>query len=161
MSKILLFGPWKIVIMGLLLPICLGGIYGTISIISYLRKPVYAELTSPLERSVVQDVCMQLSIPTTQSPCQEGQRVYAPDFFGLIHSTFKVGINTYDDVEEKIGKYRFDCETPVTYRTRTGFDTNYRCWYDLNGDRVYKFGFRFTLNGVITQSFFNGWETPF
>jgi hypothetical protein len=97
----------------------------------------WREKTSPLHEDVIQDICLKFIIPPNDSRCKSGSKVYAPDFFGDITRAFRAknGIySTYDEVQNKIGKYQFDYEPPVTDGSGR---TYFVVWYDLRGDRVF------------------------
>ena len=74
----------------------------------------------------------------------------APDFVSIIKDTFRpyeeYGTQiseaaTYDDVEKKIGKFRYECEPAET--TGAGL-TFFSCSYDLRGDREFVMTFLYT-----------------
>lgn len=113
--------------------------------------PKVSEVTTPLEATVVQDVCQQLALSKSDPLCQAGATVYAPDFFPAIKAAFKPGVNTYDDVQKKLGKYQYYCEPPVAHREGDNFITIFVCHYDLNGDRVFPFAFSCTKDGIIDR----------
>jgi len=97
----------------------------------------WREKTSPLDPAVISDLCTTFSIPEGDPKCKSDSVVYAPEFFGVIRRTFQPDEDdwaTYDEVQEKLGKYQFRYEAPVT--TADGF-TYFCVWYDLRGDRIF------------------------
>lgn len=99
--------------------------------------------TTPLAKSVVEDICSQLGIRESSDHCQSGNMVYAPDFFGEVKAYFRNlpdRDKTRDIVQDKLGAYLEYCEEPAT-------DGHYRCSYDLRGDKKYPIFFYFNNDG--------------
>jgi len=99
----------------------------------------YKSITTPLPASVVEDICLKLNIMASSDNCQSDMPVYAPDFFDEIETYFgDVPRNnrTYDFVQERLGIYLDYCATPYP-------NGDYRCVYDLRGDRLYPVYFYF------------------
>jgi hypothetical protein len=72
-----------------------------------------------------------------------------PIFFGVIREAFAPNDDvwaTYDEVQQKLGKYQFAYDPPVT--TGDGF-TYFVVGYDLQGDRVYPIGMFFYEDGKL------------
>lgn len=93
--------------------------------------------TSSLSQGVIDDLCLKFKLPPNDPRCHPGARVYAPDFFGDISATFQPKHGpwaTYDEVQQKIGKYQFLLEPLVT--TGDGI-TYFVAHYDLKGDQVF------------------------
>jgi len=130
--------------------LCLLLLYGTVLIVGeqIARHPVH-EVTTPLKPEVVQDVCRALDLPEADPLCKPGAVVYAPDFFPRIKKAFKPGVTTYDDIQEKLGKYQYKCEDPVYYPSLE--QTYFWCDYALNEDHVFPFSFAFTEDRVLSR----------
>jgi hypothetical protein len=123
-----------------------GALYG---LYTYIDATHWREKTSPLDQDVIKDICLKFALPSDDPRCQPGSQVYAPDFFGVITRAFRPtdGVSsTYDEVQEKLGKYQFDYNPPVT--TGDGL-TYFRAWYDLKGDRVYPIVMFFYADGRL------------
>ena len=100
----------------------------------------YTKITTPLPRSIVDDICSKFEIDPNDTRCLPGAVSYGPDFFEDIKSYFK-GLprqdQTFATVEEKLGPYLISCEKP----DNEGY---YSCSYDLRGDGRYRIGVFFT-----------------
>lgn len=99
--------------------------------------------TTPLTKSVVDDICLQLDIRESSDHCQSNAVVYAPDLFDEIKTYFRNlpdQDKTYDVVRDKLGAYLDSCEEPAP-------DGHYRCKYDLRGDKKYPIFFYFNQGG--------------
>ncbi len=118
------------------------------------RVPEPSEITTPLDPSVVRDVCSSLGLGDDCPQCRPGAVVYAPDFFPAIRRAFREGRATWQEVDSRLGAYRYDCEDPVEVRRLRA--TLIRCKYDLRGDHVYPFAFTFTDSGVLYAITFGG-----
>lgn len=109
----------------------------------------WREKTSPLDQSVINDICLKFAIPSDDVRCQPNAQVYAPDFFGVITRDFQqhdTDWATYEEVQKRIGKYQFAYEPPVT--TGDGL-TYFVARYDLKGDRVYPIVMFFYSDGKL------------
>ena len=116
------------------LPTIAGAVIGLWDIPDQLN---WKAKTSPLRQDVVQDLCLKFGLSSADPHCQPANRVYGPDFFGVIRDAFQPTTGnwaTYDEVQDKLGKYQFAYDPPVT--TGDGL-TYFRAHYDLNGDQVY------------------------
>jgi hypothetical protein len=105
--------------------------------------------TSPLSQDVTDDLCLKFKLPSNDPLCQPGSRVYAPDFFNVIRATYQPKNGswaTYDEVQQKLGKYQFLYEPPVT--TGNGF-TYFVAHYDLKGDQVFPIVMFFYADGRL------------
>lgn len=103
----------------------------------------YKSITTPLDASVVEDICLRLEIKASSENCQSEMPVYAPDFFDEIKTYFSDlprKSRTYDTVQDKFGTYLDYCATPDP-------DGDYRCVYDLRGDHLYPVYFYFDEDG--------------
>lgn len=111
----------------------------------------WRERTSPLDPAVVSDICQKFDIPEGDDRCKPGAVVYAPDFFSTIGETFQPENRewaTYDQVEEKLGEYKYN-EEPIT---KVSDGTEYfRAWYDLHRDRVYPIVIFFYSDGRLMR----------
>ena len=109
----------------------------------------WKEKTTPLDPTVAGDLCVTFSLSSDDKRCQSGSTVYAPDFFDVIRKTFapsKGAWATYEEVQEKIGKYQYRFEPLVTQADGT---TYFVAGYDLRGDRVYPIGMFFYGDGRL------------
>lgn len=110
--------------------------------------PDYNQFTTPLDPEVVRDVCTTFQL-SDNLLCQEGSTVYADQLnravVKVLHS--EKGL-TYDNVENRLGKYRYQCSHPQTQRNGTKYFT---CDYDFNGDHVYKITVGYNQDGKVYQ----------
>lgn len=109
----------------------------------------WKEKTTPLDPAVVRDLCMAFSLSSEDKRCQSESVVYAPEFFGIIKETFapsKGPWMTFDEIQEKIGKYQYRFEPPVT---QVDGVTYFVVGYDFRGDRVYPIGAFFYGDGKL------------
>lgn len=99
----------------------------------------YTLHTTPLDKTVVEDICQKLGIQTSSANCQPNAVVYAPDFFDEIKAYFR-GLpdqeKTYATVQSKLGNYLIFCGKPDP-------EGRYTCRYDIRGDNRYPFFFDF------------------
>jgi len=100
----------------------------------------YKEVTTPLPRSVVEDLCSKFGISPDDPRCLPDSVVYGPDFYTDLKAYFK-GLpqekQTFATVEEILGPYVMYCEEPDK-------EGDYDCTYDLRGDGKYRIGVFFT-----------------
>ena len=97
----------------------------------------YTLHTTPLEKSVVEDICLKLGIQTSSEDCQPNAVVYAPDLFDEIKAYFRDlpdQEKTYATVQDKLGNYRVFCGA-------LNSDGHYSCRYDIKGDNAYSIFF--------------------
>jgi hypothetical protein len=109
----------------------------------------WREKTTPLDPVVARDLCVAFSLSSDDERCQPDSVVYAPDFFDIIRETFAPNNGawaTYDDVQEKIGKYQYKFEPPVTQADGI---TYFVVGYDLRGDGIYTIGMFFYGDGRL------------
>lgn len=107
----------------------------------------YTLHTTPLDKSVIEDICQKLDIQTSSANCQPNAVVYAPDFFDEIKAYFRDlpdQDKTYTIVQDKLGNYLVFCNEPNP-------DGHYRCRYDLRGDNRYPVFFRFDKNNFYYE----------
>jgi hypothetical protein len=126
------------------------------SVAPHVEVPEPSEITTPLDADVVRDICSSLGLGEECPQCQPGEVVYAPDLFPWIRRSFPEGVATREEVDSKLGVYRYECEEPV--ETNFGWRTLMlvTCHYDLRGDRVYPFAFTFTDKDVVYDLMFGG-----
>jgi hypothetical protein len=129
---------------------CLSFIAGAVIGLSDVPDKInWRAHTSPLSQQVIDDICMKFQLPPNDSRCQPGASVYAPDFFDDIRTTFAPANGswaTYDEVQQKLGKYQFTYEPPVT--TGDGH-TYFVAHYDLRGDQVFPIIMFFYADGRL------------
>jgi hypothetical protein len=110
----------------------------------------WKERTTPLPKETRDLLCSRLGLSSNDHLCNGNKDVYALDFVRIIGDTFrpyeKYGIQsseaaTYDDVEKKIGKFKYECEPDV--HQADGL-TYFYCSYDLRGDREFVMTFLYT-----------------
>ena len=117
----------------------------------------WKERTTPLPKNTVSILCDNFQLEKDHRLCNGKKDIYAPDFYDILRDTFRpyeaYGIPsseaaTYEDVEEKIGEFRYECFPVVT--TGDGF-SYFDCSYDFRGDREFIIGIMFTYpdNAVI------------
>lgn len=109
----------------------------------------WKEKTTPLDPNVVRDLCVAFSLSSNDKRCQPDSVVYAPEFFDVVRETFAPSNDTwatYEEVQEKIGKYRYRFEPLVT---QSDGITYFVAGYDLRGDRVYPIGMFFYDDGRL------------
>jgi len=123
--------------------------WGISQIYIYFHRDDWKRRTTPLPFQTVLILCKNLQIGMSNRLCNNTNDVYGPDFYPVISKTLKPYVYKYDkresmnfdDVEEKIGIFRYDCEPVVT--TADGF-SYYRCHYDFHGDREFIIGILFS-----------------
>jgi hypothetical protein len=103
--------------------------------------------TTPLSKSVVDDICSKLMIEKTSENCKDGAVVYMPDFYDDIKTYFwnlPSQDRTYHTVQDKLGAYLIECAKPNP-------NGHFRCRYDLRGDGVYSIAFYFDENDIYFE----------
>ena len=118
--------------------------------ILFLRGSLnWKERTTPLPMDTVNTLCANFQLERDHKLCNGKRDVYGPDFYDILRDTFRsyeyeIARNeakTYEDVEEKIGEFKYECDPVVT----TGDDFSYfMCRYDFRGDREFTIGIMFT-----------------
>lgn len=124
---------------------------GALAYDTYDELAHWREKTSPLAVEVVEDMCEKFALPEEDPRCQPGAVVYAPEFFRTIGKTFQPENRawaTFEQVEEKLGAYNYEKEPVTTLGDGTQY---FRCWYDLNGDRLYPIVIDFNADGSIRR----------
>lgn len=108
-----------------------------------LHRNDWKKRTTPLPKETRDLLCDRFGLPPEVSLCSSNKDVYALDFMPTIRDTFRpyeaYGTEsneaaTYDQVEKKIGIFKYECE-PVVHQA-DGF-TYFVCLYDLRGDREF------------------------
>lgn len=154
MKKQLSKGILIVVILALVLVVLVPCLYGILLVALELpHRLSWRDRTSPLSNEVLQDICQKFNLSNEDPRCKPGAKVYAPEFFqtiqrDFIHSDGEV-VN-YDYVQEKIGKYQYDCGPMIKERTGAEY---FSCDYDLQGDRVYPIGILFDSKGNVWRYF--------
>jgi hypothetical protein len=110
----------------------------------------WKERTTPLSEETRDLLCSRFGLSSDDPLCNGKKDVYAADFVEVVEDAFRpyewYGIPsseaaTYDEVEEKIGKFKYECEPTET--TGDGL-TYFVCSYDLRGDREFVMTFIYT-----------------
>jgi hypothetical protein len=134
--KILLAATIFGTIVGLPVVICTIGYLILIS-----HNDDWKKETTPLPLETITTLCGNFNLPQEHRLCDGKGDVYAPDFTRIIVETFRpyeeYQINsaesaTYEEVEKKIGTYKFKCGSVIT--NGDGF-SYFECYYDFRGDR--------------------------
>jgi hypothetical protein len=105
----------------------------------------YTEITTPLSRDVINDLCSKFEISPDDPRCLADSVAYGPDFYEDIRDYFHAlspEEATKEEVQIKLGAYLESCESPDK-------DGNYVCWYDLRGDGIYHIVVFFNQYGYI------------
>lgn len=106
--------------------------------------------TSPLPHETITILCSSFDLEKDHPLCAGEEEVYGPDFNNIIWDAFRPyeafetessEAATYDEVEEKIGIFKYQCEPVV--QEGDGF-TYFICNYDLRGDREFPIAIMFT-----------------
>lgn len=115
-----------------------------------LRQDDWKKRTTPLPRDTITVLCTNFQLENDDPLCSGKKDVYGPDFYNLLRDTFRPfeeyeidssEAATYEDVEEKIGMFKYECDDVAT--TGDGF-AFYSCRYDLRGDREFIIGIMYT-----------------
>jgi hypothetical protein len=107
----------------------------------------WKEQTKPLSEETKLDLCEKFQIDNNNI-CDKGRTVYSPDLFPIIYDFFNFEDNTVyrEDVENKLGDYLTECETPTILNDGTGY---YACFYDLAGDEVFPIFALYNADGIL------------
>jgi len=110
--------------------------------VSTKKEPPWYSLTSPLEQSVVNDLCEKLDIRVGErkSLCS-GEEIYADEFLGAIRRTFPKG-SSYEMVQDKLSDYQSRIVKP-----EGGYYFN--VFYDFRGDEVIEIRINFQNNELF------------
>ena len=134
----------------LFLFVCIVILIFTCRLMLAIRSDSWKKRTTPLPKDTINLLCANFQLEKDYSLCNEKKDIYGPDFYDILRDTFRpyeeYGIPsseaaTYEDVEEKIGIFMYECDPVVT--TGEGF-SYFRCRYDFRGDREFIIGIMFT-----------------
>jgi hypothetical protein len=114
-----------------------------------LRNSNWKKRTTPLPRDRVSTLCANFQLPKDHPLCNGKKDVYGPDFYDILRDEFRsyeyeIARNeaaTYEDVEDKIGEFKYECDAVVDQAD--GF-SYFMCSYDFRGDRDFVIGIMFT-----------------
>lgn len=131
---------------GFLVFFCILGIVLCLSLFlsEFLRRDDWKKETTPLPKETVTTLCKNLLLNNQNPLCNGFKDVYAIDFADVFEDTFLPETGnpaTYQDVENKIGDYKVECQ-PVVHLPASGY-SYFRCFYDLNGDGYWRYAFYF------------------
>jgi hypothetical protein len=114
---------------------------------TYVHRDDWKSRTTPLPRGTIAILCKNFELEEDHPLCSGEKDVYGPDFYDLIRDTFRPSEEyhskkdrpaTYDDVEKRIGVFKYICES-VVYEV--SWDRKYFiCHYDLRGDGEFLIG---------------------
>lgn len=122
--------------------------FGYVNFIRYGDN--WKQRTTPLSRETTATLCDHFDLEKDHPLCAGKKDVYGPEFYRIIRDTFRPyqayeipssEAATYDEVEEKIGTFRYECEPIVHQADGLAY---FRCFYDLRGDKVLKIVITFT-----------------
>lgn len=106
------------------------------------QPPPWYVLTTPLEKSVVDDLCAKLNITESeQQKLCSNEEVYADEFVGVIRRTFPIG-SSHEMVEAKLSEYQSDF-----FQSEDGVYKYH--FYDFKGDKVIEIRIIFKENGLF------------
>jgi hypothetical protein len=140
--------------------LCVGLMLGVKAYNNLRLRNEWKKKSTPLPQDRVDILCTNFGLTTSHKLCDGIGYVYGPDFFDLIRKNFnpkypqspfsksnKVPA-TYEQVENKIGVFKTDCESMVWYEYEQTY--YYFCTYDLRGDGKYliTIGFDYPGNKV-------------
>jgi hypothetical protein len=106
--------------------------------------------TTPLSQETITVLCKNFDLKQDHKLCAGKKDIYGPDFYDIIRDTFRPydeynirssDAATYDEVEEKIGAFKYDCY-PIT-QEGDGF-SYFDCAYDLRGDSEFIISIMYT-----------------
>lgn len=135
--------------------LCISGVF-----YSQLHRSIHwndwKAKTTPLPNETIGILCNNLELESEHPLCNGKKDVYGPDFIDIISDTFRPyeayklessEAATYDEVEEKIGAFRYECGPVIT--AGDGF-TYFICDYDLRGDKEFPISIIFTSPEMAT-----------
>ncbi len=119
----------------------------------------WKQRTTPLPQEKIAVLCKNFDLKQDHKLCTGKKDVYGPDFYDIIRDTFrpyeeykvKEKAATYDEIEEKIGAFKYKC-FPVVHQA-DGF-TYFNCDYDLRGDREFIIGIFYTYPDNVVYSIY-------
>ncbi len=107
-----------------------------------LHQDDWKKRTTPLPKETRDLLCSRFGLSQEDVLCS-GKDIYALDFMPTIQDTFKPyetyhikssEAATYEEVEEKIGTFKYECEQVVHQADGLSY---FRCFYDLRGDKKF------------------------
>ena len=134
----------KILLISIIVVISLCCIsYIVLNAINSKKPSPWTVLTTPLEKSVVDDLCEKLDLTTSErNKLCDGEKVYADEFLISLRRTFPSGCS-YEMVEAKLSNYQA--------KTNLLEEVNYlTVYYDFRGDGVIMMGFLFVDNELYS-----------
>lgn len=143
-----------LILIGIICSLLFGtGIFTGIvlSIDTMVEFRTWKEKTTPLDNTVVQNLCAVFELSPYDSVCSLSDAVYGPDFFPIVLETFTPKNGnwaTFDEVEEMIGTYKYYCEELI--KTGDGIEF-FVCWYDFNGDHMFPISIFYYSDGNIMK----------
>lgn len=146
-----------ILLVFLVIAVGLGAIYlfiGGVMLYDVIKDHMtWRDATTPLSQEVNSDLCTQLEIDPTDPRCdiENSSVVYGPDFFREIYELFTPEDSpwaTYDEVEEIIGTYKYECEPTVQLSDGTEY---FVCAHDFAGDRVFPIAIFYFSDGNMME----------
>ena len=139
-----------------LLPLlCVIGVFYS-QISRYLQKDDWKTKTTPLPVETIELLCRNFEIREDNPLCNGKKDVYGPDFIDIISDTFRPyeaynvpssEAATYDEVDKKIGVFKYECESVVHQADGLSY---FVCYYDLRGDKEFPIGIAFTHPEMAT-----------
>ena len=119
----------------------------------------WKQRTTPLPQETIAILCENFELEPDHRLCSGKREIYGPDFNKIVRETFRpyqaYGMEheaaTYDEVENVIGMFKYECES-VVYQP-DGFNS-YVCRYDLRGDREFTIGILFTYPDNVVYSIY-------
>lgn len=115
-----------------------------------LRNRNWKERTTPLQKDTVDTLCANFQLEKDHKLCNGKREIYGPDFYDILRDTFhpyeaykipSSEAGTYEDVEEKIGEFKYRCFRVV--HQADGF-SYFNCNYGFRGDREFIIGIIFS-----------------
>ena len=113
------------------------------------------ELRRPLNAEVIQDICFKFEIPASDPRGQPNAVVYSDGFNKTIVDALKTTKQrqmTFEQVEEKLGKYRYNRGVIFTQADGTQY---FACEYDLQGDKIFTIRIAFFSDGRVWRIYSN------
>jgi len=118
---------------------------------SYLHKDDWKKATSPLPKETISTLCKNFKLDNEHPLCDGAKDVYASDFNDVLRKYFPLkdvhrtpkneATITYQEVDAVLGEFKWECQD-VEHFPESGY-SSYRCFYDLRGDRYYRYVFYF------------------
>jgi len=99
-----------------------------------------------LEEAVVQDLCREFDLPESNSICGLESDVYSADFLPIVRASFEEGSTTYDEVQDKIEQYQYEC---APLEMRSDGEEQFDCWYAFSKSRMISIKLSFSNDDVL------------